>query len=269
LKNFFIIKKHPLVKETFMERRQIVAAIVKIANQLDEMGMYSEANELTKVAQAAGNKILEGFGNIYEGVSRGVGGLARDTGKALKGTYDATKQGVSDVGEVLDNMGAESGYNLGRGQREFEMGYADLSDQSIDGSMEVLRDYIAQNNKEGLSQLANALYARMQAKVNMIQKRPGAQTTSAKNEINRLKAKQVQVMKLRDHFKRGSGATMDNRSNVGQFGTPSPEIVAFVSNRAKSNNLTKAQIYDMAVAERDENFANNVASYLTGQEIST
>lgn len=248
-----------------MERRKIVAAIIDIANQLDEMGMYSEANQLTKVAQAAGNKVLEGFGNIYEGISRGVGGLARDTGKALKGTYDATKQGVSDAGELLDNMGSEAGYNLGRGQREFEMGYADLSDQRIDSSMEVLRDYIAQNNKEGLSQAANALYRRIQEKVNMIQTRPGAQTTSAKNEINRLKAKQLQVMKLRDHFKRGSGATMDNRSNEGQFGTPAPEIVAFVSNRAKSNNLTKAQIYDMAVAERDKNFANNVASYLTGQ----
>ena len=88
---------------------------------------------------------------------------------------------------------------------------------------------------------------------------------SAKNEINRLKAKQLQVMKLRDHFKRGSGATMDNRANEGQFGTPSPEISAFINNRAKGNNLTKAQIYEMAVAEKGENFANNVASFLTGQ----
>ena len=251
-----------------MERRKIVAAIIDIANQLDEMGMYSEANQLTKVAQAAGtpgNQVMKGLRDIGEGTVRGIGGLARDTGNALKGTYDATKQGLSDAGEVLGNMGSEAGYNLGADQREFEMGYADLSNQRIDSSMEVLQDYINQRNKVGLSNLANALYGRIQEKVNMIQTRPGAQTTSAKNEINRLKAKQLQVMKLRDHFKRGSGATMDNRSNEGQFGTPSPEISAFISNRAKGNNLTKAQIYEMAVAERDENFANSVASFLTGQ----
>ena len=248
-----------------MERRKIVAAIIDIANQLDEMGMYSEANQLTKVAQAAGSQFMKGLRDIGEGTVRGIGGLARDTGNALKGTYDATKQGLSDAGEVLGNMGSEAGYNLGADQREFEMGYADLSNQRIDSSMEVLQDYINQKNKEGLSQLANALYGRIQEKVNMIQTRPGAQTTSAKNEINRLKAKQLQVMKLRDHFKRGSGATMDNRANEGQFGTPSPEISAFISNRAKGNNLTKAQIYEMAVAEKGENFANNVASFLTGQ----
>jgi hypothetical protein len=254
LKNFFIIKKHPLVKETFMERRKIVAAIIDIANQLDEMGMYSEANQLTKVAQAAGNQVMKGLRDIGEGTARGIKGLGRDI-----------NEGLSSAGEVLGNMGSEAGYNLGADQREFEMGYADLSNQRIDSSMEVLQDYINQRNKEGLSQAANALYRRIQEKVNMIQTRPGAQTTSAKNEINRLKAKQLQVMKLRDHFKRGSGATMDNRANEGQFGTPSPEISAFINNRAKGNNLTKAQIYEMAVAEKGENFANNVASFLTGQ----
>lgn len=248
-----------------MERRQIVAAIVKIANELDEMGMYSEANQLTKVAQAAGNQVMKGLRDTFEGTARGIKGLGRDIGKGIGSGYDAAKQGVSDAGELLDNMSSEAGYNLGADQREFEMGYADLSNQRIDSQMEVLQDYIAQRNKEGLSQKANDLYGRIQEKVNMIQKRPGAQTTSAKNEINRLKAKQLQVMKLRDHFKRGSGATSDNRANEGQFGTPSPEIVAFVSNRAKSNNLTKAQLYDMAVAERDENFANSVATFLTGQ----
>ena len=237
-----------------MERRKIVAAIIDIANQLDEMGMYSEANQLTKVAQAAGNQVMKGFRDIGEGTMKGIKGLGRDI-----------NEGLSSAGEVLGNMGNEAGYNLGADQREFEMGYADLSNQRIDSQMEVLQDYIAQRNKEGLSQKANDLYGRIQEKVNMIQKRPGAQTTSAKNEINRLKAKQLQVMKLRDHFKRGSGATSDNRANEGQFGTPSPEIVAFVSNRAKSNNLTKAQLYEMAVAEKGENFANSVASFLTGQ----
>lgn len=248
-----------------MERRQIVAAIVKIANELDQMGMYSEANELTKVAQAAGSQFMKGLRDIGEGSMRGITGLGKDVAKGVGSGYDAARQGVSDVGEVLDNMGSEAGYNLGADQREFEMGYADLSNQRIDSQMEVLKDYIRQNNKEGLSFKANDLYGKIQEKVNMIQSRPGAQTTSAKNEINRLKAKQLQVMKLRDHFKRGSGATMSTRANEGQFGTPSPEIVAFVDNRARGNNKTKAQIYEMAMAERDENFANSVASFLTGQ----
>ena len=248
-----------------MERRKIVAAIIDIANQLDEMGMYSEANQLTKVAQAAGSQFMQGLRDIGVGTARGIKGLGRDVGKGIGSGYDAAKQGLSDAGELIDNMGSEAGYNLGADQREFEMGYADLSNQRIDSQMEVLQDYIAQRNKEGLSQKANDLYGRIQEKVNMIQKRPGAQTTSAKNEINRLKAKQLQVMKLRDHFKRGSGAEMFSRANEGQFGTPSPEISAFINNRAKGNNLTKAQIYEMAVAEKGENFANNVASFLTRQ----
>lgn len=237
-----------------MERRKIVAAIIDIANQLDEMGMYSEANELTKVAQAAGNQVMKGLRDIGEGTMRGMKGLGRDI-----------NEGLSSAGEVLGNMGSEAGYNLGADQREFEMGYADLSNQRIDSQMEVLKDYISQNNKRGLDLKANELYGKIQEKVNLIQSRPGAQTTSAKNEINRLKAKQLQVMKLRDHFKRGSGATLHNRANEGQFGTPSPDLIAFIGNRARGNNLTKAQLYEMAVAEKGDNFANSMAAYLERQ----
>ena len=94
---------------------------------------------------------------------------------------------------------------------------------------------------------------------------PGAQTTSAKNEIVALRQKQFEVRKLRDSFKPGSGSTTGRRSNEGQFNTPVPEIIAFIDNRARKTNLTKAQIYDMAVAERGPEFANSVASHLEGR----
>jgi F-type H+-transporting ATPase subunit alpha len=118
---------------------------------------------------------IDGKGNIAASDTRLIESMAPGI-IARESVSEPLQTGITAIDAMIP---------IGRGQRESEMGYADLSDQSIDGSMEVLRDYIAQNNKEGLSQAANTLYARMQAKVNMIQKRPGAQTTSAKNEINR------------------------------------------------------------------------------------
>lgn len=248
-----------------MERRKIVAAIIKIANELDEMGMYAEANQLTKVAQAAGSQFMQGLRDIGEGTARGIKGLGRDIGKGLSSGYEATKQGFSDAGEVLGNMGSEAGYNLGADQREYEMGYANVSNQRIDSQIVALQDLVRQKNKAAVSKKADEIYGIIQEKVNMIQGGSGAQTTSAKNEINNLKAKQLQVMKLRDTFKRGSDATSDVRANEGQFRTPPADLKAFIDNRARGNNLTKAQLYEMAVAEKGDNFANSMAAYLTSQ----
>jgi len=248
-----------------MNKKVIVAQLVSIANELDEMGLYNEANTLTKVAQAAGNKFMEGLRGIGEGTARGIRGLGRDIGKGLDSAYEATKQGFSDAGELLENMGAESGYNLGADQREFEMGYANISNQRIDSQIEALKDLVKQKNKQAVSQKANEINSLIEEKINIIHKSPGAQTTSAKNQVASLRAKQYEVRKLRDSFKPGSGADIGARANEGQFGVPVPELVAFISNRAKGNDKTKAQIYEMALQERDENFANNVAKYLERQ----
>ena len=240
-----------------MERRKIVAAIIDIANQLDEMGMYAEANQLTKVAQSAGtpgNQVMKGFRDIGEGTARSIKGLGRDI-----------NEGLSSAGEVLGNMGSEAGYNLGADQREFEMGYSNVSNQRIDSQIVALQDLVRMKNKAAVSKKADDIFGLIQEKVNMIQGGSGAQTTSAKNEINTLKAKQFQVMKLRDSFKPGNAAEMSSRADKGQFGSSVPEIVAFIDNRARGNNKTKAQIYEMAIQERDENFANNVSKYLTGR----
>lgn len=255
-----------------MNKKVIVAKLVSIANELDEMGLYNEANTLTKVAQAAGNKFMEGLRGIGEGARgigegtyRGITGLGRDIGRGLDSAYETTKQGFSDAGELLENMGSEAGYNLGADQREFEMGYANISDQRINSQIEALKDLVRQKNKRAVSQKAEDINALIEEKINIIQKSPGAQTTSAKNQVVSLRAKQFEVRKLRDSFKPGSGADIGARANVGQFGVPTAELVAFISNRAKGNNKTKAQIYEMALQERDENFANNVAKYLERQ----
>ena len=97
-----------------MERRKIVAAIIDIANQLDEMGMYSEANQLTKVAQAAGSQFMKGLRDIGEGTARGIKGLGRDINEGLRGV----SQGFSDAGELLGNMGSEAGYATGATHRQ-------------------------------------------------------------------------------------------------------------------------------------------------------
>jgi hypothetical protein len=248
-----------------MERRKIVAAIVKIANELDSIGMYEEANELTKVAQAAGAQFMQGLRDIGQGTMRGIKGLGRDIGKGLESGYETTKQGFSDANELLENMGSESGYNLGAGKREFEMGYANISNQRIDSQIQALKDQVAQGRKSGITQKAEEINSLIEEKVSLIMNGPGGQTTNAKNEVNALRQKQFEVRKLRDSFKPGNPATMINRSNEGQFGTAAPEIIAFVDNRARGNNKTKAQIYEMAINERDENFANNVAAYLSSQ----
>ena len=248
-----------------MERRKIVAAIVEIANQLDEMGMYAEANQLTKVAQTAGEQAARGLRDLGVGTMRGIKGFGRDLSKGLKGTYDAAKQGVSDVGEVLDSVGGEYGYGVGRDKREFEMGYAPTSNESINRKIEVLKTQIQQGNKSGITFTAQTINALIEEKIQTIMSQPGAQTTSAKNEIVALRQKQFEVRKLRDSFKPGSGSTTGRRSDEGQFNTPVPEIIAFIDNRARKTNLTKAQIFEMAVAERGPEFANDVAAHLTSQ----
>jgi hypothetical protein len=126
LKNFFIIKKHPLVKETFMERRKIVAAIIDIANQLDEMGMYSEANQLTKVAQAAGSQFMQGLRDIGEGTARGIKGLGRDIGKG----FEATKQGFSDAGELMGGGASNLGFGIVNPATEMGLGASEISSNS-------------------------------------------------------------------------------------------------------------------------------------------
>jgi hypothetical protein len=265
LKNFFIIKKHPLVKETFMERRQIVAAIVKIANQLDEMGMYSEANELTKVAQAAGSpgsQVMKGFGNIYEGVSRGVGGLARDTGKALKGTYDATKQGLSDAGELMGEGASNLGFGMANPATELGLGASEISDNMIENRIQRVRDLAARHDNEGASEAAKLVDSNIDIKIKNIRQSPGGGSQAAKDKITQLMQKQFEIRKYIRKDLKGTGLPMALRGQANQL-MNTPDLNDYIYNRASKRPLTRVQLYDMAKQEHGETFANSVAAKLS------
>jgi hypothetical protein len=262
--NFFIIKKHPLVKETFMERRQIVAAIVKIANELDQMGMYSEANELTKIAQSAGSQFMQGLRDIGEGSMRGITGLGKDIAKGVGSGYDAARQGVSDAGELLGNMGSESGYSTGAGAREMFMGAANISNAQIDAQIESLRTFVSRNDTKAVDTLARTIDGDILRKIQVINNGPGAGTTTAKEEVAKLMRKQFEVRQLRKKVQPRSAVDLASRGEADQLQSNRTFLSEWVNNRKRraGRPLTKGELYQMAINERDMNFANDIQGYL-------
>lgn len=268
---FFYNKKHSLVKETFMERRQIVAAIVKIANELDQMGMYSEANELTKVAQAAGSQFMkglrgvgEGFKGIGESTARGITGLGKDVAKGVGSGYDAARQGVSDAGELLGNMGSESGYSTGAGAREMGMGSANISNAQIDAQIESLRTFVSRNDTKSADTLARTIDGDILRKIQVINNGPGAGTTTAKEEVAELMRKQFEVRQLRKKVQPRSAVDLASRGEANQLQSNRTFLSEWVNNRKRraGRPLTKGELYQMAINERDMNFANDIQGYL-------
>jgi hypothetical protein len=253
LKNFFIIKKHPLVKETFMERRKIVAAIIDIANQLDEMGMYSEANQLTKVAQAAGSQFMKGLKDMGEGTMRGIGGLTRDI-----------NEGLSSAGEVLGNMGSEAGYGMNANARELGMGSADTSNAQIDAQISTLRDFVSRNDTKSVDTLARKIDGDILRKIQMINNGPGAGSTTAKEEVAKLMRKQFEIRQLRKQVQPRSAVDLASRGEKDQLNSNRTFMSEWVNNRKRraGRPLTKGELYQMALNERDMNFANDIQGYL-------
>lgn len=248
-----------------MERRQIVAAIVKIANELDQMGMYSEANELTKVAQAAGSQFMKGLRDIGEGSMRGLTGLGRDVAKGVGSGYDAARQGVSDAGELLGNMGSESGYSTGAGAREMGMGSADTSNAQIDAQISTLRDFVSRRvDTQTVDTLARKIDGDILRKIQMINNGPGAASTTAKEEVAELMRKQFEVRQLRKKVQPRSAVDLALRSQAKQFKSDRALLNEFVNNRKirAGRPLTKGELYQMALNERDMNFANDIQGYL-------
>jgi len=245
-----------------MERRQIVAAIVKIANELDQMGMYSEANQLTKVAQSAGAQFMQGLRDMGEGVSRGVGGLARDTGKALKGTYDATKQGLSDAGELMGEGASNVGFGMVNPATELGLGANEISDNMIENRIQRVRDLAARHDNEGASKEASRVDSNIAIKIDNIRQGPGGGSQAAKDKITQLMQKQFEIRKYIKKDLKGTGLPMALRSQENQLSN-TPDINDYIYNRASKRPLTRVQLYDMAKQERGETFANSVAAKLS------
>jgi hypothetical protein len=236
-----------------MERRKIVAAIVKIANELDSIGMYEEANELTKVAQAAGSQFMKGLKDLGEGTMRGITGLGRDV-----------NEGFSAAGEVLGNMGSEAGYSTGAGAREMGMGAANISNAQIDAQIESLRTFVSRNDTKSADTLARTIDGDILRKIQMINNGPGAGTTTAKEEVAKLMRKQFEVRQLRKKVQPRSAVDLASRGEADQLKSNRTFLSEWVNNRKRraGRPLTKGELYQMAINERDMNFANDIQGYL-------
>jgi hypothetical protein len=245
-----------------MERRKIVAAIVKIANELDSVGMYEEANELTKVAQAAGAKFMEGLRDMGEGVSRGIGGLARDTGKALKGTYDATKQGLSDAGELMSGGASNVGFGMVNPATELGLGASEISDNMIENRIQRVRNLAARHDNEGASNAAQEVDSNIDIKINNIRQGPGGGSQAAKDKITQLMQKQFEIRKYIRKDLKGTGLPMALRAQENQLSN-TPDLNDYIYNRVSKRPMTRVQLYDMAKQEHGETFANSVAAKLS------
>jgi hypothetical protein len=236
-----------------MERRKIVAAIVKIANELDSIGMYEEANELTKVAQAAGSQFMKGLKDLGEGTMRGITGLGRDV-----------NEGFSAAGEVLGNMGSEAGYSTGAGAREMGMGAANISNAQIDAQIESLRTFVSRNDTKSADTLARTIDGDILRKIQVINNGPGAGTTTAKEEVAKLMRKQFEVRQLRKKVQPRSAVDLALRGQADQLNNSNEYLSEWVNNRKRraGRPLSKVELYQIALQEKDENFANSVSSYL-------
>jgi hypothetical protein len=262
LKNFFIIKKHPLVKETFMERRQIVASIIKIANELDEMGMYAEANQLTKVAQAAGSQFMQGLRDIGEGTARGIKGLGRDIGKG----FEATKQGFSDAGELMGGGASNLGFGIVNPATEMGLGASEISSNMIENRLRSLRETAMQNPKSADSQ-ARTLDNNIKLKIENLQNMPGGGSQAGKDEITKLMQKRVEVRKFFIKDEPRSGAGLAYRGQANQLQDPKM-VNDWIYNNSVGKNLTKGQLYDLAKQEKGDSFANTMSQQLSDKNIT-
>ena len=245
-----------------MERRQIVAAIVKIANELDEMGMYSEANELTKVAQAAGNQFLKGLRDIGEGTARGIGGLGRDINEG----FEATKQGFSDAGELMGAGASNLGFGIVNPATEMGLGASEISSNMIENRLRSLRETAMQNPKSADSQ-ARTLDNNIKLKIENLQSMPGGGSQAGKDEITKLMQKRVEVRKffIKDQPRSGAGLAYRGQENQLQ----DPKMVNdWIYNNSVGKNLTKGQLYDLAIQEKGDSFANSMAQQLSDKNIT-
>ncbi len=247
-----------------MERRQIVASIIKIANELDEMGMYAEANQLTKVAQAAGSQFMQGLRDIGEGTARGIKGLGRDIGKG----FEATKQGFSDAGELMGGGASNLGFGIVNPATEMGLGASEISSNMIENRLRSLRETAMQNPKSADSQ-ARTLDNNIKLKIENLQNMPGGGSQAAKDEITKLMQKRVEVRKFFKKDLSGSGLPSDLRAQEGQLQNMDPQYVNnWIFNRTKGGNVTKEQLYEMAKKEQGDGFANSIAAHLTSKGIT-
>lgn len=243
-----------------MNKKVIVAKLVSIANELDEMGLYNEANTLTKVAQAAGNKFMEGLRGIGEGARQ----IGEGTERGVRGFNRDINQGFEAAGDVLNSIGSEAGYGVGAGARELGMGAANISNAQIDAQIDTLRSYVGRNDTQGVDQLARTIDTDISRKIQMINNGPGAGTTKAKEEVAELMRKQFEVRKLRKKVQPRSATDLALRAEKGQLNSNRTFLSEWVNNRKTraGRPLTKGELYEMALNERDMNFANDIQAYL-------
>jgi len=229
------------------------------------MGMYSEANELTKVAQAAGSpgsQTMRGFRDIADGTARGIKGLGRDVGKGIGRGYDAARQGLSDAGELMGEGASNLGFGMANPATELGLGASEISDNMIENRIQRVRDLAARHDNEGASKEASLVDSNIAIKIDNIRQSPGGGSQAAKDKITQLMQKQFEIRKYIKKDLKGTGLPMALRSQENQLSN-TPDINDYIYNRASKRPLTRVQLYDMAKQEHGDNFANSVAAKLS------
>jgi len=248
-----------------MERRKIIAAIVEIANELDNIGMYEEANQLTKVAQAAGNQFMQGLRDMGTGAARGMVGGLKDIGKNIGRGYDIARQGLSDVGELAGGNIANRGFNAVNPAVELGLnaGGSGMSDNQIAADIEIIKDYLARGDQKRANDEAYKIESNIMKKIKNIRALPFGQSQAGKDAVTKLMQQQFQVRQVVKTLPKGTAIPAINRANAGQMGTSNPEMQNFITKARQQGAKTKADIYNMALQQKGPNFANNIAADLS------
>lgn len=220
-----------------------------IANELDAYGMYEEADKLTKLAQnedflgglkQTGRGIVEtgkGLYNIGAGLFAPLGEAAREGFKDLVG---------SDAAAAAQMQGSASGF-----------GVEDIKRLTQQAKFEMSRNkpQLAEQYANEAVMTADKLLARMP---------PAGSSTAANNARSQVQQLVLEARGISRQLAGPRGAyQIGARAQEGQLKTSREEVNNWIANRLRTTpGLTKKQLYDMALAEKDMNFANNVASFL-------
>ena len=239
-----------------MDKRKITAQLMDIANDLDSYGMYEEADKLTKLAQN------EGFLGGLKQTGRGI----VETGKGLyntgAGLFGASYQAGKDLGEAAregfkDLVGSNAAAAAQMQGSSSGFGVEDIKRLTQQAKFEMSRNkpQLAEQYANEAVMTADKLLARMP---------PVGSSTAANNARSQVQQLVLEARGISRQLAGPRGAyQIGARSQEGQLKTSREEVNNWIANRLRATpGLTKKQLYDMALAEKDMNFANNVASFL-------
>ena len=239
-----------------MDKRKITAQLMDIANELDAYGMYEEADKLTKLAQN------EGFLGGLKQTGRGI----VETGKGLyntgAGLFGASYQAGKDLGEAAREGFKDLVGSNAAAAAQMQGSFSGFGVEDIKRLTQQAKFEMSRNKPQLAEQYANE--AVMTADKLLARMPPAGSSTAANNARSQVQQLVLEARGISRQLAGPRGAyQIGARAQEGQLKTSREEVNNWIANRLRTTpGLTKKQLYDMALAEKDMNFANNVASFL-------